>query len=726
MDPATTQSPPQPDEKKELDAYDIDDKDEKAALIRDRLAAVTDDIRWREDELNIEADECAELFEEASDGTTPRTAAPARQSAIERQYAVAGIEGIEKRLPRFNMLRRAISERVSVSLANLPDAPLRADYSEGPSGDLIEERLRAMAKRKTEETANAWVDTKCRESGYDLQRADAIRGSGIYGYGFLVIDVDRAKDVRYNSVVAHLVRKARRGEEWTRADHDAWAMAGKRVAARWVDSRYCFVGRGTRRAMGDTFTRFSTVEPKRTKSLRDTYDNQDIRPCRDPWNIETPEDAVDDVLDNDDTTALVTTWELIPRQMKVDVPGTEVPLAADDEEAGPAGATYTGAVLVKTVIAGGQLLEYLVLEDHEAPMEIPAVAWIFEESPTQPYGISQVRDLRASEEFINRIKVMLYRAALRSSRPGAVAIWTKKLGDTDRAQIQNAMRNGGAAFLEGNSISGSVTDIRQIVMPLGFAAAPPDPALIHAMNTELGMFRVSSQMPDEKAMQASRTGAGKRAQMSHADRLVRNAVVSFARSEKRAREMFWRWIQVLAPDPVHVSVDMPGGRSRTEVLNQVWERSGVPRVDFTGELVRDSSGALVTRTVRVVINDTSLLMTAHPDPRGDYPADPVLRRQVIAYDKEQGLITDKTARQLALDPETRKLDDFYRDEADGLFSMPDTTDPTGLLTALGMGGAPGQQPAVLSQQNGTQPAGGGPQTTGMMGLGDMGPGGGGM
>lgn len=637
---------------------DLSDRAAVAELVRNREAAFGRDRDWRDNYLGIDFDRSVRLYEGSlDDKDNPESS---RESRVAE--ALAQKQGRVK-YSRVNLIRRAVDQNTAVLYPNVPRVTLEAERRLAPSSDPVLRELQAFATEETERTANGYLRAFYHDNRHEESQVDAIHNAGVFGFGAYLLDVDESADLAHVPEVADLIEKAENGEAWDEDDAARWEAAARRITSRSLYSPYVFFQSGVRRRTDGDFNRFSVIDPRDTGDLRRVYRNKDIQPCTSgTYHTETiPE--FEGELSVSHKTSVITTYEVVRFTKTIPVPGSE------DDEGKARTITVTDANLVKTVFAGGQLLSHEVFTSRERPIRLPVFLVYVAESLRSLYGYSLTRALERSEEFINRYREMLFRAGERSVRSGAVAIWTKHIGANDRRQIQGAIKNGGVAWLEGNMIASNVDDIRKVVMPLPGAGAPLDPGLAAAAAQEYAAFGMESGAPDEKAVGRTRSAAGKRTQLTFADRLKTVSILSLGRAEKEIAEAVWDWRRVLAAgEEAAASVDVPGEGRWSATLNLPYKAKDVPVVDAYGDLVLDTTerteayplGVPKTRDLEVTVNDTRLVMRGRTSSASGLPLDPAERRRILATDLKMQAITPHTYRHFVLDPAVRDFDDFVR------------------------------------------------------------------
>jgi hypothetical protein len=563
----------------------------------------------------------------------------------------------DETVPRVNLIRRAVEDYLSVALSNIPRAKLYAQRHLPATLPEWERDLRLEILSTAESVINAYVKTIMKDNEYNDLVQLAVSQSAIFGVGYLRIAVDRSLDIAESMELRDLLAKAELSPE----DMDRLEVLKNRVDICHIDTRDVYWEAGKRRAIGkgdDVAQRVSYVERVSTLTLREEYEDaveapELIRPGKFPFEIH---EELPDHRDRDDTqTAVLTMWELEP------VEKARVITGPDGEEVEIA---YTDRLLVKVVIAGGELVEKEVYtgipaddEDYEAgPLRLPIVPFYLRESVNHPYGYSIPLMLSLSEKFINAMRAIIYRSARKAVSTQGVVVAIPNLGDGDLEELEYVLEEGGVARLKGNTQG--PFDIKDVVMPLNYNAAPINPAMLQSMNMEMDMFRRQSQQVDVEELASARSGAAKRAQVAAADRPKSISISMLAKSVEACYMAVYELIKIYHTPMIGVAVEIPGGGREYVILNEPY-RANILVEDDNAASPENPYGFML-QPFEATLNSVNVPMYAEAEGRGALPLDMIARFQILIALQQAQIIEPETVRDLALDEEIKDMDDVAR------------------------------------------------------------------
>ena len=592
------------------------------ALVQNRLGLVKRDFQWRRDKTEMK--EC------------------------ERLYKGEGISDTldeDGQIPRVNKIERAVDDYVSVAYQNVPKVEMVASkevaYIENP----LKQAVVVEAIEDSEKAINAHIREIMHDNEWIAERGRSIKQSGVYGVGYMKIDIDDRMDTRASSQVMRLLQKDL--AEWTPQDHELYDVLSKRIDISWVDARDVAMEYGRKRY--DDVLRISVLERADTEALRVQYQNPDIKPGNFPWYIE------EDPAGNGTITGVLTTYELEP-----------VYITKQVEQGGQVvERQFSAWQRVKTVIAGGQLVEKEVSDPTRGPVELPIVPVYMNEAETHPYGDAIPLKLKYSEMFLNLMRVIIYKSAKNAAATTGVLIDAKQLTENDRARVQRVLNEGGLGAIEGNQKG--PTNLKDIVVPVGQTQTALSRAPIEAMQNEERVFQEASQALNMEAVDRSDSGAAARAKIMASDRGKGLSIHNLQRSIKTIYERVYELIRVHhTAENVPVMVRGSDGSRRQALMNQPVQ-DAVPAMTRDGQLKTDprlksqrNPLGLVEETVEYRLNSTSLNMKPRVQGRGDLPTDPVQRFNVLMMWLQAGLIETDTFRELQLSDWIKALDNKNR------------------------------------------------------------------
>lgn len=594
------------------------------ALVHNRLYAARLDFQWRRRKTDMEEAESLYKGEGKSDTLDA-----------------------EGDIPRVNKIERATDDLVTVALDNVPNVQMVSTRDVATEENPLAQAVLVEAIEDSERTTNGYMREIMRDNRWQDQIDRATKQAGIYGVGWIKVDLDDTMDTRRTKEAMRLMQKDM--NEWTDAEWRLYETLSKRVDVTWKDSRDVAMQHGHRRYDEDML-RVSMIERASTRALRVQYDNQAIKPGQFPFFIDEDPNGEGDI------TGVLTTWELEP-----------VYVTKKMQRGGRTLETqFTGWQLVKTVIAGGQLIEKEVSDPMDGMTSLPLVPVYIKEAETHPYGDPIPLKLKYSEMFMNLMRLIVYKSAKNAAATTGVLVDANALTENDQARVQRIMNDGGLAAIEGNAQGPK--SLEDIVVPVNHTNTTLSRAPIEAMQNEERVFQEISQSLDIQAINRAESGAGKRAQMMAQDRAKGISIGNLHRSIRMVYDRVYEFISVHhSEDNVPVIVQETDGSRRRVQLNQpVQDR--VPKVSRDGKVqmnpklqTRDNPLGLVEQTIEYRLNDTSLNMRAEVEGRGDLPTDPTARFNMLLMWLQAGLITEDTFRELQLTPWIKAKDNKNRE-----------------------------------------------------------------
>lgn len=568
-------------------------------------------------------------------------------------------------IPTRNLIRRAVDDRHALSLVNIPKTKMKATIDVDQTKTFIERFAKVLTSRQAEKTLNCHVDNILRDNRFVDERASALKQAAIYGVGYIKVDIDQSADTRNSSRLRQLVEKDL--ADWTDADADVYSLLINRIDVEHVNAPDVYWQHGIRK-VDDTMMRVSIIERADVNTLRRIYDNPEIKVGQFPWEID------EDLTNEGNIAAIVTTWELEPYIFEKSLErenGEEIMTVE-----------FSDWVLVKTVIAGGQLVEKTItgnLDNEESGIEkgsisLPIIPYYIQKSENHPYGFSIPEQMEVSEEFINRMYLIMYKTARKAASNQGMIINSSLLGDGDIYKIQKMLDEGGVAEIRGNRSQQHNPDLSKVVVPLNPYNGQLPVSVVEAVRNEEQAFRDMSGTIDLAAISRSRSGSGKRAQVTATDRPKTASVGNISTSEEQVYEAVYNLVQVYHRDNISIQVDVPGEGRMTVPLNMKVSRI-LPVLDEQGEPFFDerfsdpelvgplaSPDGMMMQEIHFVINDTSLEMVAESDGRGDLPHDPVQKLQMVSALHQIAPLEPETLYDMLLPKEIKATNDAYREE----------------------------------------------------------------
>lgn len=614
---------------------------EDSELVQRQLAVFKEDRDWREEHTSFERSRL--LYERRTSASNANTPG----------------------IPTRNLIRRAVDDRHALAITNIPKTKLIANLDVDQSSTFTERFVNVAASRKTEETLNAHVLSLLRDNRFADKRASALKQSAIYGVGYVLVEIDQSADTRHSSRLRQLMRKPL--FEWTERDAATYQFLINRVEIKYINAPDVYWQHGIRE-VDDTMMRVSIVERADVNMLRRVYDNPEIR------TGQFPHDLNEDPTNEGNIAAVLTTWELEP----VTVTKTLESLEGDVEMEIEA----MEWVMVKTVIAGGQLVEKTItanFEDEESGVELgsirlPITPYYLQKSEEHPYGYSIPEQMEISEEFINRMYLIMYKTARKAASNQGLIVNASLLGDGDIFKIQQMLDEGGVAVIRGNEKQSHNPDLSKVVVPLNPHNAQLPVSVVEAVRNEEASFQQQSGSVNLAAISRSRSGSGKRAEVTATDRPKTAQVGFIATSEEMVMDSVYNLVQIYHSDHVNVPVDIPNQGRQMVPLNLEVSRI-LPVLDESGEPVFNEAFAneevagplfnqqgMAMQEVKFVINDVSLNMIALSDGRGDLPHDPIQRLQIISALHSIAPLEPDTLHEFLLPPELKTVNDANREK----------------------------------------------------------------
>jgi len=354
-----------------------------------------------------------------------------------------------------------------------------------------------------------------------------------------------------------------------------------------------------------------------------------------------------------DITAVATTWEIEPVYVEktVERGGTEVT------------SKFTAWQMVKTKIAGGQLVEKEISDPMESRARLPIVPLYLRESEQHPYGEALPEKLEQSEEFINLMRLILYKSAKNAASNQAAVVDASKLTSSDKDRLENVMDQGGLAALDGIPQS---KGLDQIVQPLNMNSSLSS-APIEAMQNEERTFKEESNALDMQALNQAESGAAKRTQIMASDRSKNHMFSNLARAKLSIYDNIFEIMQLkYGSDEMPAMARDPEGR-RNEVRVNQSVQDKVPKINQKNQLITRRSNRDAQDPIGVVLesfeydlNDLTLPMTAQPKHDLDLPGSPTNRFNLLLMYLQTGMITKETMRELQLSDKIMAMDNAKR------------------------------------------------------------------
>lgn len=600
------------------------------------IEQVEDDIAWRNK--FVDFDKCKQLYEMRSG-----------------QEDADGI-------PQENKIKGAVEDFLAVAVMNIPKAKLTAlkDYTNIENS--LEREIRSMVYDTTERTMNSYVRTILLESEYDdILKTSVISDSAVYGVGYVSVDIDERASLAEDFELRDLVSRVK---EWTPEDAKRYKFLTKKIKTRYEKTDGVYWQHSIERADDPGMTRVSTVREYTTQSLRRKWKGNkfsDVNRIESGLfpNYIKKANLSRAVPKDQEISAEVTTWSIehyakkIPPVSYIDDDGTEKTIEI------PSPMAFR---LVKTVIAGGALVHKEVSDYDSAVGRLPIVPFYLRESKQHPYGIATPLMLEHSQRYINILRAIAYRSAKKAVSNQAVFVHVPSLGQGDEEELDRVLESGGVGKIRGNNIQGPV-DIREMVMPVYNASAPLSPSIIQAIRMEEEAFGNQAQSLDLDALASARSGSAKRAQASVNDRPKTISISLLGRAVQRVYELVYENIRVHQKERFKIDIRESGGNRYSVFVNDPYSMR-LPFLDDMGNAYEDpmNPGSIIYQQVDVILNDTSIVMKAEAEGRGNMPIDPIQRLQYATMLEQGQFIGKKYAREIVLDDDQIARDDVLREQ----------------------------------------------------------------
>jgi len=602
------------------------------------------------------------VFKEDKDWRDQHTSFDASKRLYERR---TGSGNSEPGIPTRNLIKRAVDDRHALSIINVPKTKLVANIDVDHTKTFVEKYIDSAVAYQTQDVLNGHVENILTDNRFPDVRNSALKHAAIYGVGYVKVDIDQTTDTRFSSALRYLQRKPL--WEWTEQDSATYDFLSNRVDVCNVNAPDVFWQHGIRQ-LDKTMVRVSLVERGDVNTLRRIYDNPEIRTGQFPHEI-------DEDPDNDGTlTAILTTWEIEPVMV-------ERSLEAEDGEI-VMETTTTEWVMIKTVIVGGQLVEKTItgnFEDEESGIQIgsiqlPIIPYYIQKSEDHPYGYSIPQQMSVSEDFINKMYLIMYKSARKAASNQGLIINGSMLGDGDIFKIQQMLDDGGVAVISGNQAQSQNPDLSKVVQPLNPYNAQLPVSIIEAVRNEEAAFGQISGTPNAAAISRAKSGSGKRAEITATDRPKSASLAYLATAEELVYEAVYNLVQIYHNDYVNVPIDVPGQGKQSIPLNLRVTRV-VPILNENGDPVFDevfadrelagnlfNPNGLAMTEVTFTLNSVATSMKAESDGRHDLPHDLTQRLQILSGIHGIAPLEPETLYELLLPRDVKAINNVYREK----------------------------------------------------------------
>lgn len=643
---------------------------EDGDLVQRQLAVFKEDKDWRDKHVNFH--KCRYLYERKSG---------------DRLSDTGGI-------PVRNLIRRAVNDRHALSITNVPKTKLVANIDIDFATTFVERFVNVLAGQQAESVMNGHVENILRENNIHTVRSAVLKQAAIYGVGYYYSDIDQSGDTRLSARLRQLMRKPL--AEWTERDAATYAFLLNRIEVRQIDTPDIYWQHGIR-VVDDTMIRVSMVERADVNTLRRLYDNPYIRSGQFPHELD------EDPEGDGDIAAVLTTWELEPVVVSKSLETTDGETLMEVDA--------TDWVRVKTVIAGGQLVEKTItanFEDEEngieeGPIFLPIIPCYLERSETHPYGYSIPEQMEISEEFINRMYLIMYKSARKAASNNGLIINASLLGDGDIFKIEQILSDGGVATIRGNDTQNHNPDLSRVVVPVNPNNVQLPVSVVEAVRNEESAFREASGSVNLAAIARSRSGSGKRAEITATDRPKLAQIENIATCENALHETVYNLVQIYHREHVNIPVDVPGQGRQMVPINMEVDRI-VPILDDAGNPVFNDAFAdpevagplfnpagLALQKLTFVVNSVLLDMKAVSDAHSDIPHDKIQRLQMVSGIHSIAPLEPETLHQLLLPKEIQVTNDAYKRQR-----MEREAEMQARMAALGVEGQGGETPKGIN------------------------------
>ena len=598
-------------------------------------------------------------------------------------------------MPVFNQIHKAVSSYLTFALSGVPDCTLGCEpreLNEGWTPDIAQ--FYEQEAVENAERVRSVIDRHLARSQWPDVRGRALRDASVMGVGYFVFPDDDVMDMRDPRVA----RLRRDRTKLTRSARTRAALERIKAEPRvlHVDPRDVVWQAGVTSAyehsFGQEMLRVSIVDDKLTDSLR-ARTGREIKPFSGRGFRRTTETSANTGSDGalkytrggGQTTAVVTTWETVLVETEVRVEEHEV--GADglpvrrvhrDRE--------VTATMVKTVIAGDELLSVQTWTEAERDVALPVVPIYVKESGNHPYGYSLTMLLKRSQDFINRLRLMLFEQGVKALSISGGLIDGSKLGpNDDAASIIAKLNRGEWAVVEGNQDGDNPYPLGHSFKDVFFN---PNSALPQGLSQgiqslvqmEMQNFYATSEMADAGALSRARTGLGKQKEIDVANQAKSGMLTLLA---KAVEAVYLRFVgglrrmegeQVVPTASGYVRLNEPTTATvrRFENGQPMPNPMYAPGLAEFGTMIEQelgyAPGALtspwLTYEIEGTVGDTQAYYTATSDSRHWLPSDPLMKLQALASmaEGEQGLglLTMETLRDEVLPEEIREKDDLHR------------------------------------------------------------------
>lgn len=550
--------------------------------------------------------------------------------------------------PVLNMTRQAVEDYQAVALQNFPEARLEAVRKMGEFKNPVKRMLVDEALTETEKNMNAHVKNVKDKNDFPTHIEGAMMQAGIYGMGAVKIDCEKMPNARKDPRARRLLMTPM--DEWTEVHEEMLRSVQTRLSVEQLHAPDVYFEEGRRQY--EDCHRVSVIERASVTELRTEYDNDEIRPGVFPSYIE------EDPANRGDLTARVTMWELEP------VVVTKMLFNEETQEI-ERKVEFFSVQRVKTVIAGGQLVEREVTDATDGPVELPIVPIYMRTSEKHPYGVAIPEIMETSEEFVNLMRMIIYKSARNAASNQGILVATDRLTSGDRQRVEKVLSDGGLAEIEGNS-EGPV-DLSRIVLPLNRNQSQLSQSVVQAMQNEMDTVqRITSQL-DQEGIKRAESAIAKRTQAQANDRPKGISVRHLGLASKRIVDRIYELVKIYRQGRQHVDATYPTGEYEIEVNKEV--NVEVPYVDDRGRAYQspelespENPQGLLTEEVQMTLNDTSVDLVAKVNSTGALSSDANQRFNQVMMRMQSGLIIPETARELGLSDRVRALDDRNRQE----------------------------------------------------------------
>jgi hypothetical protein len=575
------------------------------------------------------------------------------ESLMDRKSTDTDVEGIPSR----NQIRPVVEDTLSVVTPNVPTAKLHAAEAYDPRVSDEELRLKEQYQREAEIRAQEAVKMVERRSQWFHARSRLMYDAVVLGVGFEKVGIEELPSRRRQPEMERLLSVPT--DQWDGRMFEQFERLINEPTVERVDPKEVFCREGVTSMDDDDMTRISRVRNRDVRWLRDAYETNAIDAGVGILNLEQPSESQAGAA-NKTEAGYAETWELEEFVVEESI---RYRMGPGDAKAQTTTIEYRDANLVYTAIAPGTLLDYRVFRPDEVPMELPFNAYYIKTSSSHPYGFSVPLMLELSQIFSDRMRAVMVEQGMNSISPQAFAIFLQALGVADRGEIENALVNGGPAYLEGNDIA-SIQDVIQ-AFPTGGQGV--NPALAQVVKDEESAMQRMGQTVDASTLARARSASGKVAMQRNADRPKSYSVLNLTHPVEKHTEMIYRLVQKWIGEEETV-LNLGDGQGAMLMNERVREpvlattHSGEP-LTMESLRTRSNPAGLVFSTRTFRRGDLRIPMEATADSRADWPSDMLAGLQLAGAMAEAGILkSEKMRREKVLDERTRRLDDQYFEE----------------------------------------------------------------